>query len=375
MNERKAANAGTKSREIARRRMHSQRLWGIPLETPEEVVRWMAALQAQEYPVAKWSVAQRASGVSDAAMDRAFADGEILRTHILRPTWHFVVPGDLRWMMDLSGPRVNALNAHYYRKLELDDELLGRSNALLSGALEGGRQLTRKEIAAVLDRGGISATGLRLAYVLMRAELDTVICSGAMRGKQHTYALFDDRVPQAKSLQRDEALAELTRRYFSARGPATLKDYVRWSSVTTADARRGLAMVESRLEQEVVDGRTYWFAASPPRAKAASTLIDLVQGYDECIMSYSESKDVLLQPFATAAPRETVVFTHAILLDGRLIGHWRPVHGKNGVTVETSLYRPLDRVDAQALDGGVERYGRFLGVSAKIGQTSATRPT
>ncbi len=183
-------------------------------------------------------------------------------------------------------------------------------------------------------------------------------------------------MPQAKGVDRDEALAELTRRYFTARGPATLKDYVRWSSLTTADARRGLAMVESRLEQEVVDGRTYWFAESPPRAKAASAVIDLVQGYDECIMSYSESKDVLLEPLATAAvPGDAIVFTHAVLLDGRLIGHWRPVHGKNRGTVETSLCRPLDQAEARALDRSVERYGRFLGVPAAIGGTSASRPT
>lgn len=355
-----------KSRDIAQRRMDSQHLWGTAFKTPEDVVHWLGALQAQEFPVAKWSVAQRANGVSNAAMDQAFADGAILRTHLLRPTWHFVLPTDIRWMLDLTAPRVNALNAYYYRKLELDSTLFAKSNALLAKALKSGRHLTRKELAALLDRAGITANGLRLGYILMRAELDAVICSGAPSGKQQTYALLDKRTPQAKTLDRDVALAELTRRYFISRGPATLKDYSGWSSLTTADGRSGLDMVKSQLEHDVVDGRTYWFASPSPGAKAASKVIDLVQGYDECIMSYGESKDVLSAPMAPPIPGERVMFTHAILLDGQLIGHWRPVSKKNAVVVETSFYRPLDRVEAQALDAAVERYGRFLGVPAEV---------
>jgi hypothetical protein len=342
--------------------MYAQHLWGPPFETPEGVVGWLAAMQSQEYPVAKWSVAQRANGVSNAAMDQAFADGAILRTHILRPTWHFVLPADLRWLLLLSAPRVHALNAHPYRTFELDDGLFAKTNPLLAKALEGGRHLTRKEIAAVLERAGIIASGLRLAYIMMRAELDAVVCSGAPRGKQHTYASFDERVPKAVHLDRDEALAELTSRYFTSRGPATLKDFTRWSSLSAADGRGGLDMVKSQLGHEDVDGRSYWFTASPPPAKAEPKRIDLVQGYDECIMSYSESKDVLLEPLATAEmPWDTAAFTHAILLDGQLIGHWRPLAKKSSVRIETSLYRPLNRIESKALDAAVERYGRFMG--------------
>jgi hypothetical protein len=352
------------SRDIARRRMHSQRLWGTPFERPDEVVEWMAAVQSQDFPVAKWSVAQRAKDVGDAAMDRAFADGAILRTHVLRPTWHFVLPADIRWMLELTAPRVNALNAHYYRKLGLDDELFARSNELIARALKGGAQLTRKEVAAELGRAGIATSGLQLGYILMRAELDAVICSGALRGKQHTYASLDERAPDAKALDRDGALAELTGRYFTSRGPATVKDYVRWSSLTAADGRRGLDMVKSRLGHEVVDGRTYWFAASSKAVKAGPKVIDLVQGLDECVMSYSESRDVLAPPSATLP--DEAAFKHVVLLDGRVIGRWRRAPKRSSVVVETDLYRRLVRVQRQALDVAVERYGRFLGVPATL---------
>lgn len=191
------------------------------------------------------------------------------------------------------------------------------------------------------------------------------LCAAAPRGRQHTYALVDERAPLASSLDRDEALAELTRRYFTSRGPATLKDYRWWSSLTAAEGRRGLEMVSSELEHEVVDGRTYWFA-SPSRApRRRSPVIDLVQGYDESVVSYSESKDVL-RPLVVAGgkPSDVVVFMHAVLLDGQVIGHWRPVSSKGSVVIETSLYRRLDRVEALALEAAVGRYGRFLGPPA-----------
>jgi len=350
-----------RSAEIVRHRMHSQHLWGHPLESPEEVVRRLGALQAQEYAYAKWSVAQRAAGVDEAAMDQALAIGTILRTHLLRPTWHFVLPEDIRWLLKVSAPRVNALNAYYYRQHGLDDELFATSNATLANALEPGGHLTRKELAIALGRAGILASGPRLGMIMMRAELDAVICSGAPRGKQQTYALLDERAPEARTMDTDEALAELTRRYFTSRGPATLKDYLRWSSLTATEGKEGLYAIESELGREVIDGRTFWFVTPSYNAKKLVNVVDLVQGYDECIMSYSESRDVLLAGAAKLAGTHKVQpFLHAILLDGRLIGHWKRSLERGSVAIETSFYRPLDRAEMAALDSALENYGRFV---------------
>ena len=337
------------------------------MDTPEDVVGWLGAMQAQEFPVAKWSVAQRARDADNAEIDEVFASGGILRTHILRPTWHFVLRADIRWMLKVSGPRVNALNSHYYRKLGLGEKQLAKTNALIAKALAEGPHLTRREIAALLEHANMSADGLRLGYILMRAELDGVICSGAPKGKQHSYASLDERAPEVDTRDRDEALAELTRRYFISRGPATLKDYLRWSSLTAADGRRGLDSVESELEHEEADGRTYWFAPSSPGPMEAGGRIDLVQGYDECIMSYSESRDLLRSPTTSDAnSHETTAFTHAVLLEGRLIGHWKRYPKKHSVAIETFSYRPLNGVERKALVSAVERYGRFLGVPATL---------
>jgi winged helix DNA-binding protein len=352
---------------IARLRLANQRLWGKPFDTPEEVVGWLGAMQAQEFPVAKWSVAQRANGVDDEAMARAFDQGTILRSHFLRPTWHFALARDIRWLLTATAPRVQALNAYYNRQHGIDEKLASKSNAVLARALEGGKHLTRKEVAAILDRAGIVASGPQLAYIIMRAELDAIVVSGPLRGRQHTYALLDERASNTKTLDRDEAVAELTRRFFFSRGPATLRDLARWSSLTAAECKAGLEMVKSALEHEEIDARTYWFApSSQPRKAQRRPLVDLVQGYDEIIMSYSESKDVVAPVSTDLVVKDRRIFYHAILLDGRVIGHWRHDPPKGSVTIETILHRSLEPAEARALDAAVERYGRFLGLPAAL---------
>nr|MDQ6908888.1 winged helix DNA-binding domain-containing protein [Chloroflexota bacterium] len=230
--------------DIAHVRLHNHHIAGTKLAAPDAVVRWLGAVQSQDYAGAKWAVGQRMHDTTDAALDQAFADGAILRTHVMRPTWHFVAPADIRWLLALTAPRVNATNAYHYRKHGLNDATFARSNAALTNALRGGAQRTRTELASVLQQAGIATNDLRLGLIMMRAELDGVVCSGARRGKQFTYALLDERAPPAETLARDEALAELTRRYMTSHGPATVQDFVWWSGLTMTDAKAGLEMVK-----------------------------------------------------------------------------------------------------------------------------------
>jgi len=208
-----------------RRRLREQRLAGPPAATPADVVRWLGAVQAQEFAEAKWSLAERGDGTDD-AVEASFARGEILRTHVLRPTWHFVAREDVRWLLRLTRPRVHALNRFMYGKLGLGADVLARGQAELARALAGGEALTRRELAGRLAAAGLPAAGLALGYVLMHAELEEVICSGPRRGRQQTYVLLDDRVPGGgPELPRERALAELAQRYFSSHGPATIRDF------------------------------------------------------------------------------------------------------------------------------------------------------
>lgn len=337
--------------------MRAQRVWSTPSGDAHDALRWLTAAQAQEFSYAKWSLAQRTKRETDASVQRAFDDGRILRTHVLRPTWHFVSPEDLRWLMRLSGPRVNARNARRYAELGLDAKTLARSNDVIAQAVSD-RYLTRRDLAAVLNSKRLPTDGQRIAFMLMRAELDAVICSGPMAGKRHTYALFDDRAPPARAIDRDEALAELARRYFTARGPATLKDFAWWSGLSAADARRGLDLASTSLQRRDADGRTYWFAErSAPRAMPR---VDLVQCYDETIISYTESRDVLQSPSASfAVPRNVDGFTHVVLLGGHLLGHWRRARTRTGIEIETRISKRLTSTQNAALAAAIDRYRRF----------------
>jgi hypothetical protein len=356
-----------RSQSVARWRMRAVRLSGARFDAPEAVVGWLGAVQSQDYGPAKWSVGQRTAGVGDADVDRAFADGAILRTHVLRPTWHFVLPAEIRWMLELTAPRVHALSAYYYRQLGLDEEVLQKATALLVGALRGGNQLTRRELAAVIEGAGIATRGFRFAYILMNAELNGVICSGALQGRQHTYALLEERAPQAASLDRDEALAALTLRYFTGHGPATEKDLRWWSSLTAADVARGLELVGPRLQREVVDGVTYWFAEPPPPLEAAAPTVHLLQGYDEYIVGYSESKYLLdVAGTARARTKDRAVFNHVVILDSQVAGHWKRTLKRGSVTIEAALYAPFDDAQAAALQAAADRHGEFLGLPATV---------
>ncbi|HMJ80143.1 MAG TPA: winged helix DNA-binding domain-containing protein [Candidatus Dormibacteraeota bacterium] len=357
-------------RALARVRLRNQHLAGAPLPTPEAVVGWFGAVQAQDYPGAKWSIGQRASGVRDEDLDLALASGSLVRTHVLRPTWHVVLPSDLRWLLELTGPRIHAGNRTQYRQLELDEPTANRARAILEAGLSGGRKLTRREVGELMARQGIVLDGFRLTYILMRAELEGVVCSGGLKGRQQTYALFDERVPRG-SLQRDEALAELVRRYFRGHGPATLRDFTWWSSLTVADARRGLELAGDGLELHTWEGRRYWSApgaavpaTDPPRAH-------LLQGFDEYLVAYRESKHVFLATgLLDTAPIPRPPLTHAIVMDGQLVGHWQRRLGARPPAIEVRCLRSLAAGERAALDREIERYAGFIGQPLRFSDAS-----
>lgn len=336
-------------------RLEQQRLSSNPLVTPREIVAWLGAVQAQDYLGAKWALGLRMQNPTDNAIEQAFTDGTILRTHVMRPTWHFVTPADIRWMLQLTAPRINAKSARLYRELELDDTLFARSNAVIAEALQGGQQLTRAELGSALVEAGIFAEGMRLGCIVSRAELDAVVCSGPRRGKQFTYALLDDRAPHARILKRDEALAELIRRYFAGHGPATMHDFVWWSGMTVADARAGLEVAASHLTHEVIDGRTYWFSASMPPTSEPSQAAFLLPTYDEFLVGYAS-----FDQSRRAGRDADEVFNSMIVIGGRIAGSWRRTFKKGAAVVELAPFAPLTATEHEAVIAAAQRYGEFL---------------
>ena len=351
---------------IVSQRLSNQHLAGNPLGKPEEVVAWLGAVQAQDYAGAKWAIGQRVQGADDAGVDRAFDEGKILRTHVMRPTWHFVAPEDIRWLLELTAPRVNGVNGTMYRKFELDEALFARSNTIIAEALVGGRYLTRTELSTALERAGIAAKGVRLAYIIIRAELDAVVCSGPRRGKQFTYALLDERAPQAQSLPYETALVELTRRYFTGHSPATIDDFAWWSGLTKTQARTGLELVGSALIRETVGDQTYYLAPNLPLVKEPSPTAHLLPNYDEYLISYRDSSPVLDPAHAHLIERQNPIFAHFLVIDGRMVGAWRRDFQKDTVTITLRRFVTLSDTEEAAVRIEAERFANFTGAAKVI---------
>jgi hypothetical protein len=352
-----------RAREVARLRMRNSRLTGDGFRSAGEAVRWHVAMQAQDYGPAKWSVGQRSTGLAEADLDEAVASGTIVRTHVLRPTWHFVAREDLRWLLALSGPRVQQANAGRYRELGLDARSRGRAEKLIAAALSGGNRLTRSELAEVLDAAKFDRAGQRMPYILMHCELEAVIGSGGLSGKQHTYALLDERVPDGPRLDRDEALVELTRRYLTSRGPASVKDLSWWSGLTMADIRKALDLLGSEASDETIEDVTLWSIVADDPTPHPSRRAHLLQAYDELVVGYTESR-FLADPsaeVARAAWSGRTVPSGVVLLGGWIGGHWRRTNERNGIRLEALLYGSPAPGNARALQRAATKLGRFFG--------------
>jgi winged helix DNA-binding protein len=353
--------------EIALRRLHQQRLIGEPFRSAVDAVRWLGAVQSQDYSGAKWGLGQRTGGATDAELDRLFDEGAILRTHVMRPTWHFVLPEDIRWLLELTGPRVRRGLVARYRQLEIDEAVIAGAKAAFTAALEGGRHRTRPELGEVLHAAGISPAGQRLPHLLSAAELDGLIASGPRQGKQFTYALLEERAPKAPTLDRTEALAELTRRYFRSHGPAQLQDFVWWSGLTAADARRGVALAGAALDHEVLEGKEYWSDADAEAVEAtaatqAGVIGHLLPNFDEYTVGYRDRAAVHPErPLDAAFFSFGSILSNIIIVGGRVRGAWlRRLQG-GGVQVEIRLLDRLQPAEAAALEQAALELGRFLG--------------
>lgn len=351
----------TQSIDILAMRRQNQLLVEDDHADAVEVVRQLCAVQAQDYLGAKWAVAQRTDNATSDDIDKLFNDGAILRTHVLRPTWHFVAPEDLKWMVTLTAPRIRALSAYYFRKTGLDDAIFARVHEVIIKALQGHNYKTRNELAMSLQEAGIDTSDLlRLTYMVGEAELDAIICSGPLKGKQHTYALFNERVAASKNLSHEEALAELALRFFKGHGPATIEDYAWWSGLTKTDARKGFEAVKSGLIHEVFGDKEYWFAPTP--VPVAGDSVYLLPNYDEYIVAYADRSNLLHKVNAERLDsRQNPLFNNAVVVNGIVVGTWKRTIRSKEISVALTLFESLNGNQQKLLDATIKRYGVYMG--------------
>jgi hypothetical protein len=345
--------------KILSERLHNQKLSATEFEQPADVVRWMGAVQAQEFHAAKWALALRMREAASATIQAAYDRGEILRTHVMRPTWHFVTPEDIRWLLELTAPRVNLRCGPNYRKYEVDDAVFKKARRVLVKALQGGKHVTRAKLKAALNRAGIDANDtVRMAHIMLRAELEALVCSGAMDGKQFTYALLDERVPASQTLGRDEALAELTKRYFTSHGPATVQDFVWWSGLTTADARLGIELAGDQLTTLKLPHAVYWTGSLTanrdfdPDRPASIGRASLLPAFDEYNVAYKE--------------RELPTLGPTVVVNGHTIGSWTAAVDHQSVLIRVTSSHELNQSQKRLLKKAADRYGSYIGSPARV---------
>ncbi len=350
--------------DIVNYRLANQHLISSVFENSQEVVSHFGAVQAQDYNAAKWSIGLRLKNSRDKEIEQAFNEGKILRTHILRPTWHFVSPENLNWIEKLTSDRVKQLMKTYNIKLELTDELFKKTNKLICKTLQSKNYLTRQEIKSLLDEINIKTNVQRLAHIVMWAELDGLICSGPMRNKSFTYALLSERAPKQKNLTREESLAELVKLYYQSHGPSLIKDFSWWSGLSMKDATQGASLNKSKLFTEKVNGKQFWFFPTKHNPLPAKHSVFLLSVYDEYFIGYKDRSFILENNYKkNMVAVGNALLTSLIIINGRVEGTWKKKLGKDKIEIKLNLFRKLNHKEMNELKIISEKYGNFLGMS------------
>jgi len=354
--------------DIARQRLVNQRIDGERFEKPEEVVRWLGAIQAQDYSQALWAIGLRLRSATLADVEQAISDGRIVRTWPMRGTLHFVPPEDARWMLKLSASRILARDGRRLGQLGLDKGIMERCKELFYDALRGNRRLSRPEMMQLLEGAGISTQGQRGYHILWYVSQAGLICPGPMQEKQQTFALLDEWVPHSRELPREDSLAELAMRYFASHGPATVHDFAWWAGLTVAEARSGLHATMPELISERLNGREYWMTIDAPDHTACDEArVHLLPGFDEYLLGYRDRTAVLPQEDAPkVVPGKNGVFLPTIVVGGRVVGTWRRRLKRNSIDVTLSPFTGQVDSEERAIEAA-RSYSAFVGLPLSSG--------
>jgi Winged helix DNA-binding domain len=362
----------TTSGEISNARLQSQKIEATEFNTAREIVSWMGAMQAQDYSMAKWAIGTRLSDPSDQRIESSIDKGEIIRIHVLRPTWHFISAEDVYWMLQLSIPKLRSATKSRHKQLGLTESVISKTEGILEKALSNGLNLTRDELADKFHKSGIQTDGNRLSHILFRAELDGIVCSGPTRNNKPSYSLLYERIPRKKDLSRDEALAELAKRYFTSRCPATLEDFIWWSNLSVTDARKAIDFVKSDFFPETTDRGKYWLPYSFSGKKPHNTSVHLLPAFDEFLISYKNRSCSLSLINNKKTVSDNGIFHPFIVVNGQVTGLWKRTIKKNKVIIETELFQTINKLTRNMIDKKASSFGKFLAKEIEVVHNSNT---
>jgi hypothetical protein len=352
--------------DILKYRLHNQQISRHMFEQPKDVVAWLGAVQAQDYLNSMWAIGLRIKNAAESDIEKAIADKTIVRTWPMRRTLHFVAAEDIRWMLELLTPRVIARCATMYKQAGLDDKTFAKSKKLFTNALQDGRQLTRNEMYQVLEQAKVSTASQRGLHILAHHAQKGLICFGARQRKQQTFVLLDEWIPATKKLKRDEALAELTKRYFFSHGLATIQDCAWWSGLTVADIKSGLEMIRQHLRAEVINKQTYWMSKNIPDEKIKFQSVYLLPYFDEYLVAYKDRSAAVDSKYSKLIGTANGIFNPVIVINGKVAGTWKRVFKKDMVVVEINPFMPLTERRKNVISIKAKHYGKFLKMPAML---------
>jgi hypothetical protein len=346
--------------DIALLRLLNQQIATPVFKTVNEVVSWLGAVQAQDYNMSEWAVGVRLPGSTADTIKSAINSGEIIRTHVLRPTWHLVSSADIYWMLELSAPQIKSLSRSRDKELGLTETAFGRSNSVIEKALSNGIHLTREEMVKVLAAAGFKNDNNRVSHLLMRAEIDGIIASGSIINGKQTYALLADRVSKTNTMNRDEAVVKLARRYFTSHGPATLYDFIWWSGLPVKDCRKAIEAVKLSFDSAKIGDETYFFTSNVTVPKFEKNHIVLLPAFDEFIISYKNRTASL--PFENHIKAVLIngIFRPVIVHNGKVIGIWKRILKNDNVFPEIEYFGSPDKTTKKQVNKSFEHYAQFL---------------
>jgi hypothetical protein len=285
---------------------------------------------------------------------------------MLRPTWHFITADDIYWMLALRAAHIKAAIRPRATQLGLTEDVIAKSNHIMEKILRGGKNLTREEILTELTKAGIPVDENRASHLLIWAELDGLVCSGATKGKKLTYALLEERVPKTDLPSREEALARLAKRYFSSHGPATVHDFIWWSGLPAREGSHALELIKSKFKAETINGQTYWSILPPSFPPNDHDVVILLPAFDEFIISYTDRDAVLPMENFSKTVSDNGIFRPIIVVNGQVIGIWKRTFKKGKVLVETRFFQPPEKGTLGLIEEAAKKYGQFLGMETEI---------
>jgi hypothetical protein len=353
-------------KNIPNLRLISQQIIKPEFKSPKEIVGWMGAMQAQDFNMAKWAIGLRLNKATEKNIELAINSGEILRTHVLRPTWHFVSQDDIWWMLDLTAQKLKASLKGRHKQLELTESILNKSNKIIQKTLAEKKFATRKELIIQLNKAKIPTNENRASHIFLNAELNKIICSGKMKGKENTYALLSERANESKSFNRQNALAMLATKYFKSHCPATLRDFVWWSGLNLTDAKNGLEMIKKDLIAEKINDEEYWFHDSLAVSEKNKSSVFLLPAFDEFLISYKDRSASIINEHASKAFSKNGIFWPTIVVNGKVAGTWKRQIQKEKVLVTLDVFDSKNKLKPNSLKKESEKFGFFLDKKTEI---------